>query len=273
MGPGLILILYSGGLDSFIMYHMAIKEYGEDNVKCIFFKHGQDSEQAEIDVLPDFVEVRQLDWLDDNVKARAKASDPFAGNVYIPGRNLVFAVTAASQFLPSEIWMGTVVDEDNPAATDKNETFRIMTQNVLDYVLSPFTGHTYIRFPFVERNMTKENSVAWALENGISKEEITGTTSCWHNHGGFPCGECKQCVKRFLVFALNDIEEMYKIHPLRSKVSLNLMLEYIQARTTPPYNLNADEENMVSMICRHFGFMNSPYECQKRLEKLIEGAE
>jgi len=264
-----ILILYSGGLDSFILYHMAIKIYGENNVKCVFFKHGQNSEQAEINALPDFVEIRELDWLDENIKAVSKISDPFAGHIYIPGRNLVFCVTAASQYLPDEIWMGTVVDEDNQSATDKNDTFRIMTENILNYVLGPFhSDGILIRFPFVEENMTKVDAVEWALEHNVSKEEIIGTTSCWHNKDGIPCGECKQCIKRFLVFALNNIEEEYHISPLHSKVSLNLMLEYLQS---PPSN--DDEQNMQNMICEFLKLRNKRFKAIRKLERAIENVK
>ena len=247
-----ILILYSGGLDSFLLYQMAIREHGEENVTCVFFKHGQDSQDAEIAVLPDFVQVRELEWLDKNIKAVSKTEDPFGGAIYIPGRNLVFCVTAASQYLPHEIWMGTVVDEDNEHATDKNEQFRLMTEDLLEYVLSPFTGFIRIRFPFVEKNMTKLNAVNWALENGVSKSNIIKTTSCWHNKNGIPCGECKQCLKRHLVFTLAGMGEDYVVHPLESEKQQEVILKYLQTFVDKDYYSNADEENVVKMLVRYF---------------------
>lgn len=242
-----IVILYSGGLDSFMMYHYAKKTHPEAEIKCLFFKHGQDAEEDEIKSLPDFVTVRTVDWLGSEIKPVAKKSDPFAGNIYIPGRNLVFTVLAASQELPDEVWMGTMWDEDNIQATDKNEHFRTETSALLTYVLNPFIDHVNIRFPFVELEFTKEKLVAWALENGITPEEMKATVSCWHQHGGRPCGTCKQCLKRNLIFGLNGFEEEYDIEPTKSPEAQETMLAYLHCK-----NPNRDERVVIDMLKRYF---------------------
>jgi len=246
-----IVILYSGGLDSLLMYHLAKQRHPNDEVKCVFYAHGQDAEEQELKSLPDFVEVRKIDWLGENIKPLAKKSDPFAGAIYIPGRNLVFSVLCACQEVADQIWMGTVWDEDNQQATDKNHIFRRKTSELLSYVLSPFVDNVTIRFPFVENQWTKEDAVAWALSSGISASEITSSVSCWHQHGDKPCGECKQCLKRMLVFGLNDIKEEYVVHPLDSEQQHNLILDYLDAFLTRS-DLNVDELNVVDMLLRFF---------------------
>ncbi|MCK5020085.1 MAG: 7-cyano-7-deazaguanine synthase [Candidatus Peribacteraceae bacterium] len=254
--PKKITILYSGGLDSYLMYHWAKIHQPTAEVECIFYQHGQESEQAEIDVLPDFVKVRKIDWLGKDIQPVAKKSDPFAGAIYIPGRNLVFGVLAACQSLPDEIWMGTVWDEDNQQATDKNDRFKTVTSSLISYVLSPFTDAVEIKFPFVEAEMTKEDLVRWALTNGITKEQlINDTVSCWNQVDDKPCGACKQCTKRMLVFGLNGFSEPYNIHPMKSVRQQKNMMAYIQAAIDHPNEQNRDEANMVDMIVRYFDLL------------------
>ena len=247
-----IAILYSGGLDSFLMYHWANVHYPGAEVSCIFYAHGQDSEQAEIESLPDFVEVRTIDWLNDKIKPIAKKSDPFAGAIYIPGRNLIFSALVASQELADEVWMGTVWDEDNQQATDKNEKFRSEASDLISYVLSPFIDNVTIKFPFVENKMTKEDTVRWALEHNINVDDITATVSCWHQENDKPCGVCKQCLKRMFVFGLNGFSEDYEINPLDSSDQRELILKYVRSTNDPTIETNMDEDNMTDMIRRYF---------------------
>ena len=254
-----ITVLYSGGLDSFIMYHYAKINHPNAEVTCVFYAHGQESQQAELDSLPDFVTVRRVDWLGDDIQPVAKKDDPYAGAIYIPARNLIFAALAAGQELANEVWMGTVWDEDNPKGTDKNEKFRNDTSELLTYVLSPFIDDCKVIFPFVEAGMTKEHAVKWALDNGITPEEIKSSVSCWHAYDGVACGECKQCTKRMLVFGLNGMSEDYKVHPTMSCYQQENMLQYLKDYINPEIDTNRDEENMVSMMVRYFPMnLNEP---------------
>lgn len=252
-----IVILYSSGLDSFLMKEYADRMYPLAEKKYLYYKHGADSEDSEIAMLPDFVEVRNIDWLGDTCKPVTKKDDPFAGAIYIPGRNLVFSVLAACQELPDEVWLGVLADECNPEATDKNNEFKWRTQDAISYALSPFRGYNpenevEIRFPFVEEKWTKENAVNWALLQGIDPKEITKTISCWH-HDGLPCGECKQCFKRYFIFLLNKLQETYRVHPLYSRHGKELLKLYL---TCEPKN--KDEKTVVDMIKRATPFLDVP---------------
>jgi len=243
-----IVIAYSSGLDSRIMLHYAQVKYPEAEIKCIYYAHGAESEEHELSLLPDFVEVRRIDWLGDKLKPVAKKEDPFAGAIYIPGRNLVIATLAACQELPDEVWMGTLWDEVNPKGTDKNDVFRYSASSAISYALSPFIDSMVIRFPFAEEKWTKVDTVKWALENGLSKEEILATTSCWHReHGKKPCGRCKQCFKRQLVFRINGIREECELDPLDSLFGQDLTLGYMSA-VYDQRSTNIDEQNVVKML-------------------------
>lgn len=239
-----ITILYSSGLDSFILKSLADSKNYE--VKCIYYAHGAESEAKELALLPDFVEVRKIDWLSETNKPVAKTDDTFAGNIYIPGRNLILCALAACQEMPDEVWMGTMWDEDNEKGTDKNEIFRHRTSELLSYVLSPFTKSVKIVFPFVELGWTKYDAVKWALNNNISSQTLINTVSCWHHDGTLPCGECKQCFKRNLVFRLNGFSETYKSDPSYNEYGKNLANKYLSEYD----ECNKDEQTVVNMLVR-----------------------
>lgn len=244
-----ICILYSGGLDSLIMRQMAKVEYPEAEVKLIYYQHGADSEIEEINLLPPEVEIRNVDWLTDSHRPVAKKDDPMGGAIYIPGRNMVFATLAACQELPDEIWMGTLYDECNPSATDKNNVFRTGLNETLNYVLSPFIDKVTVRFPFVEKQMTKVDTVRWALANGLSKEDVTASVSCWHYNEAEQkaCGRCKQCFKRFFVMLINGIRETnLMVNPL---LNGQHYVEYYMTKENP----NLDEHNVLWMILGAYG--------------------
>lgn len=254
-----IVILYSGGLDSMIMLHMAKRLHPEAEIKCIYYAHGAESEAQEISMLPEHVEVRKVDWLGETIKPVSKKDDPFAGPIYIPGRNLVFSVLAACQELPSQIWMGTLYDECNEKATDKNETFRHMTSAACSYALSPFISGVVVKYPFVDRGWTKVDAVRYALSSGLTAKEILSTVSCWHHDGTAPCGKCKQCFKRALVFKLNGLSEPHKQDPIDSEYGLDLARSYKKAVADGSQNL--DENNVVNMInsCYKLGLLPHYY--------------
>lgn len=250
-----IVILYSGGLDSMMMEAYAKWKHPDAEIKCVFFDHGQESVVSEIEALPEHVGIRYVDWLSDDVKAVAKHSDPFAGAIYIPGRNLVFGAIAACQYLPDEVWMGTLADEANEQATDKNQIFLDKLNDTLKYVLSPFKEDVRVVFPFVDQGWTKSDALRFLLEkNLVSTEDIRKTTSCWHNISGVPCGECKQCFKRALILDQFEIEEKHasRYHPLDmdSEFGQNLMRQYLDCE-----NPNADEREVQRLIR---AFLQSP---------------
>lgn len=243
-----ILILYSGGLDSFIMYHYAKYHYPFADIKCVYYKHGCQSEKSELANLPQFVEVKTMEWLSDSNTAMSKKTDPFAGNIYIPGRNLAFVTLGACQYLPDEIWLGVLSDENNYGATDKNIYFQQETEKLLNYVLSPFKSNIKLRFPFVENRWNKLTAIQWALEIGIEKSLLIQQISCWH-HDGINCGQCKQCFKRELNFKLLGISDVYKIDPIKSDYGKSMIKMYVEKYKSNDYN--QDEANVYDLIIKN----------------------
>ncbi len=207
-----IVILYSGGLDSFIMYHMAKVKFPDAEIQAIYFNHGQPVADKEIEGLPDFVEVRNIDWLNKEKTPVAQAGRR-EGAIMIPGRNLVFGTLIACQELPDEIWIGALKGETHEKGTDKNYMFLSHMNNTINYVLKPFKDNIEAKFPLADAGLDKLSAVQWGLENGLSDDDILSTRSC-HNGDTDACGQCIQCIKRWAVFGICGFSEDYDIHPL-----------------------------------------------------------
>lgn len=261
-----IVILYSGGLDSYILKKYAEVNHPTAEVKCIYYAHGSVPEKEEIALLPDYVEVRQIEWLNATRTAVSKSTDPIMGAAYVPGRNLVFAVLAASQELPDEIWMGTQFDEVHPRATDKNERFRTTASDVISYVLSPFKDYVNIRFPFVEQRFNKVKAITWALNNGCTHEELGKRISCYFPSNGKPCGVCKSCFKAYLAFKICAIDVEYDQDPIRSEQGRTTLFQYLAWDADPNYVMDRDEANVINMIeqCYPLFDHRTRYEIMKR---------
>lgn len=238
-----IAMLYSGGLDSFILkkYAEFVHPYAE--IKYLYYAHGAESENAEILSLPDFVKVRRVEWLNNEYRALEKSHDAHSGPIWIPGRNLVFTALAACQELADEVWLGTVYDEDHSKNTDKNQKYMDLTSELLTHVLSPFKNEVRVRAPFVEHCWTKRDCVAWALENGATPEQLMATVSCWFLGGAKPCGQCKQCFKRWMVFKLNGFEEEYDQHPIDSPYGIKMLAALLDSK-----DANIDEATIINNI-------------------------
>ena len=195
-----------------IMYNYAKFKHPTAKITCLYFDIGHGYNYKELARLPDFVEVRKIDWMGGAVGVGKDGNS--AGSIYIPGRNLAFAVNAACMFTPDEIWLGALCGEEHKEATDKNEMFRSLVNTTLRYVLSPYNIPT-VKFPFVEDNMGKLDITRWGLENGISAETIINSSSCMSATES-KCGECIVCARRWGIFTQLGLTEKYNVFPLDS---------------------------------------------------------
>lgn len=223
-----IAVLYSGGLDSFIMYKMAKLQYPNAQIDAYYFDHGNPTAKKEIEKLPDFVQVRKLDWLDET-NLPIEQPGRREGAIMIPGRNLVFGVLLACQELPDEIWMGTLHGETHDKGTDKNWVFLNKMSEVVNYVLGPFRKGKPIRFlfPLADAGLNKLGEVKWALENGVNIEDLINTRSC-HDGSTDKCGACIQCFKRWAVFGALGYCEEYDVHPLQSEFGKQFIFDMLR---------------------------------------------
>ena len=213
-----IAILYSGGFDSFFMGKLAANEYQDSEIIKLFYDIGQPYLKQELKRLPKDVIVRKIDWSD--LSAGIDKNGSQNGNIFIPGRNAVLAVTALSQTLANEVWLGVVEGEDTDSSTDKNTKFRELANGLMEYVLSPFLEHCQVVFPLLERKQNKASMVATLLKNRwATEEEILATFSChFPDSSELHCGTCNGCFRRFLAFEGNNIDtaHQWRVPPPKS---------------------------------------------------------
>lgn len=277
-----IAVLYSGGLDSMILHHYAKVTEPDAEVVCVYWDHGQDAATGEMAHLPPGVKVRKVDWL--NLPGIAggyaeKHGDP-SGPIYIPGRNLVFAVLTACLELPDEIWIGALAEESHPHATDKNRTFTALSSELISYVLSPFIGSVTIRAPFVDANMMKIDVVRWGLENGLTPDHYRGTCSCYQSasrrEAVTSCGNCKQCLRRFMIFGKLGFDELALMdqHPLVAPHSREWLFDLVtQLEATDwraPLVLDAELDYLLKYIPAH---MSGDEELMALLPRIERGMD
>lgn len=230
-----ILLLYSGGLDSYLLYKLWESEYPSHNLICLNYNLGQEYADKELHSIHKLIQsgevdgnkfvFKNIDWLDDSSTLIGKENS-LSGNIIIPGRNAVLATLAACNYLPDEIWMGALKGEDHEKSTDKNETFRTLINSQLQYVLQK---NIEVRFPFIERKMGKYEIVDWALNDlKIPLETLTSTSSCLSGESG-NCGKCVVCFRRWGIFySLTGMTENYNVHPMADINNLKMLYAMVK---------------------------------------------
>jgi len=212
-----IAVLVSGGLDSFIAYHCAVREVGEDNVFAIHVDLGQpyaEKERQAIEksnikcinieckimgtVLPD---LKEEDWI-------------------IPGRNLLLVCLASMKC--STVYLSSLGTEMcyESRSHDKSKRFYKEASDLLTYVMDfEYKSDIIIKTPF--ESMSKTMMVTYALaELNLTKSQLCSTSSCYDSSSRF-CGKCVACFNRWAAMSNNDIHEPYENNPWEFKYSLD----------------------------------------------------
>lgn len=217
-----VTILYSGGLDSLIMYNYAVA-HGYTPL-CLHVDLGQpygDKERATFNIVDQFhpkVEVIHMSGLYELISSRLS-------NQIIPSRNVMLSVIGS--MFSGEVWLGALDGEQLGKEHDKSPRFFEEISNLLTYTNEMFQPRTLVKAPFAE--MSKSETIAWALDYGIPLSVLVGTSSCYSDTE-HKCGECLTCVKRFLAFKANGIVELgYSKDPLQSDYYKELLVEIPKA--------------------------------------------
>jgi 7-cyano-7-deazaguanine synthase len=194
-----VSILFSGGLDSMIMYNYAIA--CDLDPVCIYvdlghpYAHKEKAAMARRSRWMPKVEIIELSTLWHLIEKRMS-------NQIIPSRNVLLAVIGG-MFSP-EVWLGALDGEQLGKEHDKSPRFFEDTTKLLTFTNEFFQKETRVFAPFAY--MSKSETLRWALDNGIPLEELLATSSCYDGEKG-KCGVCLTCVKRRLAFLANGIEE------------------------------------------------------------------
>lgn len=217
-----LVVMYSGGLDSLIAYHYGRSQGYQPH--CIHLNFGQPYAEKELASI-----LRASEWHPSvDVLNFRELYDLFLSrltNHIIPSRNVLLAVLG-SMFGP-RVWINAFDGEQNGEEHDKSERYFHDVSALLTFTNEFFQPQTVVESPFA--SMSKGEVIRWGLDHGILREVLFDTSSCYSEHHQ-KCGTCITCVKRYLAFLENDIEEPgYEVNPLKSQYFAELLVEIPQA--------------------------------------------
>ena len=206
------VLLFSGGLDSFIAYH-----YLGNHIKTVYFntgiKYSDEEERVIRHLIPDTI-------IDHSLKLKSreiKGSD----TAFIPMRNLHLAMLACKY--GDEIIIAGLKDD---AVNDKNpQIFEKMSA-----ILSELNERKIVvRSPFWE--MTKADIVKWYLDGGGNQHDLLKTISCYDPVGTDYCGKCKCCFRKWVALWVNGIKlEFHNVELVRTYYEKAKLGIYVQQR-------------------------------------------
>lgn len=212
-----LVVLVSGGLDSYIAYRYGKIQY--DNTIPMFVDYKQpyiDKEKSVVSTL--FSNVRTVNCDLCNIELEGI---PTLLKQEIPGRNLLLCFYGAT--IGDIVWLSSLSTEMNiTSVRDKHPEFFMMTTALLTYIMKTKRNETVVESPF--RNMTKSDVIKLGLSIGITIEELKSTSSCYHEKY-FNCGECSTCFKRWVAMTNNGIEEEYRIFPYTNDYAVKVIEE------------------------------------------------
>lgn len=178
------VLLFSGGLDSYILYHFLKKQNKE--VKTVYFNMRHKYANRELATI--FKTVTPIVDTTFNFELWEEKS------AHIPFRNLML-VMGASRYAKKEIFIGGVTDDrvyDN-------------VRPVHDEMTALISRHSnrYVRViaPFIDLGMSKTDEVHWFLSNfGFKGEQmlLENTYSCYAG-ADEECMGCAACFRKFSV--------------------------------------------------------------------------
>ena len=177
-----MILLFSGGIDSFCAYHYL------DKPQTVYFDLKTPYSQKEIKVIKELIPETIID---DSLNL---GSRQIGEKAYVPFRNLYLAMLAAKY--DDTIVIAGVKDDD---VSDKNEPIFEKFSDLLSElenrkinIISPFWG------------LLKEYVVAWYLEKH-SPDDLLKTVSCYSVENTNYCGMCPSCFRKWCALRANNI--------------------------------------------------------------------
>jgi len=210
------VLLYSGGLDSFILRYNISYRFDE----IVYFDIGTADSK------------REMQGLDNQVTIVEFPLKQFElANKIIPFRNYLFAMLAAN--FGNRITIGATLGD---TTRDKDRVFQSLCGVVLNYFGSvqekmPYKAmHFEIEMPFKDKTKT-EIVHEWLQLFGTRAELLKNSRSCYKG-GIMECGECRSCLRKYVAFKNNKIEDMLDYKPTQAQL-VNLYEESVKKNRHP----------------------------------------
>ena len=188
------VLLFSGGIDSYVGYFYLKKTLGLKELKTVYFDLGAPYNKREIEVVKKLIPETIID-------ESLKVGDTQRGvNAFIPYRNMLIAMLCAKY--GKHIYICGLKDDK---VEDKNpRAFEEMTK-CLNFISKP-EDEIKIDSPFWE--MTKAEVVKWYMDNvDPTGRGLLDTISCYNgNEETNYCGRCPSCFRKFNALKENGID-------------------------------------------------------------------
>lgn len=201
------ILLYSGGLDSYIAYHYL------ETPQTLYMAIGHKYENWELEAvrstLPQTIVNTDLElgkWEEDDAN--------------LPMRNALLCMMAA--YYSDTIYL--VVQKGEMTIPDRSHKFFYEFPNWLSFLNN---RQIQVSTPFTE--MTKTEMVAWYLRQGLPPEDLYSTRSCFSLEHSQPCGVCAACFRRWVAFTNNGISEAY-VKPVSEGPMIDKYIKGVEER-------------------------------------------
>lgn len=200
-----MILLFSGGIDSFVAYHFLKKP------PTVYFDLNSRYTEKEKRIVKELIPTTLID------SALSIGDREVGEKAYVPFRNLLLAALAVKY--SDTIIIAGVKDD---VVSDKNEQIfeKIST------LLSEMEGRSIkVISPFWQ--MTKAQVVRWYLENSGESLDLLATVSCYSSEPTNYCGACPSCFRKWIALRSNGIDIHF--------INLQLMQEYYEAAKSGKY--------------------------------------
>jgi 7-cyano-7-deazaguanine synthase in queuosine biosynthesis len=178
------LLLYSGGLDSYIAWEFL------NRPKTLYCKINHRYQSFELEAIKNTIP----DTIIDDSLNLGKWEKPDAN---IPMRNALMLMIA-SNYADNLV---LVVQKAEMSIPDRSPEF---FETIGGFISFLNKRKIQVTTPFAK--MTKTEMIKWYLVHGFDKENLLKTRSCYFE-GPVPCGACGACFRRWVSFKCNGIEE------------------------------------------------------------------
>jgi len=235
-------LLYSGGMDSYIIYKL--EQENLDNLLYIDSKSKYSAIELEYIKkqnlsVPLIVDSTTIDL------SRFEMS-----SAYVPLRNLFFIMTAVVNGF-NDIMMGVTSGD---RANDKDLTFKKLVESVIDYQLQPAWWHpgSKINVNFKYKDYSKEMLIKEYISKGHDVQDLIDKSfSCYFPENGKECMKCKPDVRKYTFLSqYTDIGDE-KRQKLREFYTPEVIAE-IENRTGTVHSRGIEDDETLEAIKNDF---------------------
>lgn len=209
------ILLFSGGMDSFIAWHYLEKP------PCLFVNLGQRYAAFEENRVEAFASELGMDLRKIEVPGIGPKFE--APNAHIPLRNMLLATLGA--MFADEVFL--VCQEGERSIPDRSTEFFAAASEALSV-----SAGASKKVDAVFWNATKVEMVKWYRDQGLETRDLLRTFSCFNSMDGEPCAACNACFRRAHAFILNGITEPW-YHGLKRWKGLTEYRERLAAGRYP----------------------------------------